>query len=158
MVRRQRIAVFKPKNPAQARKWLRSLSKQIKAHLAEYAVHETFADARYLRWFVDAAKSYNSKKSLDQLLGLKHGPGRPKAQGPGKQFDLAYKIFLLRSTKSPTRRSAKGELKPMMWKEIAKACGGMSVSTLKKIYERERFNVAEAFAKKFIARRKRYVR
>lgn len=153
MVRRMRVTVFKPKNPAQARTWLRSLSKQINAHLKEYAVHETFADAQYLRWFVGAAKSYNSKKSLDQLLGLKRGPGRPKAQKPGKHFDLARKIFLLRSTKSPTRRSAKGEFKPMTWKEIGKACG-MSAKKVKKIYEQERLNVTVAFAKKLVARRR----
>jgi transcriptional regulator with XRE-family HTH domain len=150
----QRVEVSKPRNPAEACKWLRGLANQFEEHLHEYAVHETFADARHLRWFVDAAKSYNSKKSLDQLLGLKNLQGRPKSQKPGKNFDLAYKIFLMRSTKSQTRKSEKGEWKPMSWKEVAKALD-MSPSKAQKIYQQELPNVTVTFAKKLAARRRR---
>ena len=37
---------------------------------------------RYLRWFVGAVEVYGSeknKKNLEQLLGLKAGPGRPES-------------------------------------------------------------------------------
>ena len=93
------------------------------------------------------------KEKLGPTSGPETWSGAPKAQKPGKHFDLARKIFRLRSTKSPTRRSAKGELKPMMWKEIGKACG-MSAKKVKKIYEQERLNVTVAFAKKLVARRR----
>ena len=173
-VGQQRVAVSKPGSPAEACRWLRSLADLIEGHLHDYDVDETLADAdetladarylrwdaqylrrdaRYLRWFVDAAKSYNSKESLEQLLGLKNLPGRPKAQEPGENFDLAYKIFLLRSTKSPTRRSKKGELHPMMWKEIGKALD-MSPSKARKIYDQELLHITVAFAKELAARRR----
>ena len=170
MVGRQRAAVSKPRNPAQALEWFRILTNQLEDHLHEYAslipvpfpdrsdvrllVHETLADARYLQWFVDAAKSYGSKKSLEQLLGLKNVRGHPKAQEPGKHFDVARKIFQLLSTKSPTRRSEKGESTPMMWKEIAKACG-ISPSKAQKIYQQEGSNVSAAMAKELAARRRK---
>jgi transcriptional regulator with XRE-family HTH domain len=154
VVARQRAAVSKPRNPAQAREWLRSLANQIEDHLHEYAAHETLADARYLQWFVDAAKKYAAKKSLDQLLALQNAWGRPKAQVPGKHFDLARKIFQLRSTKSSTRKSEMGESKPMSWKEIGRACG-MSPNKARKIFEQERSNVSAAIAKELAARRRR---
>ena len=77
MVGRQRVAVSKPRNPAQALEWFRSLTNQLEDHLHEYAAHETLADARFLQWFVDAAKKYGPEESLEQLLGLKNASGAP---------------------------------------------------------------------------------
>ena len=137
----ERPAVYKPKSPTEARARLRALSKQIKEHLAEYEAHETLADAQLLRWVADAAAAYLSKKnkkSFDQHLGLKPGPGRPSK--PGKHFGLARKMYLARSTKSPTRKSKKGGSTPKSWKEVGKPYGldGMSA---RKIVERELPNI-----------------
>jgi hypothetical protein len=157
--RTARPAVSKPKSPAEARAWLRSLSKQIKKHLADYEAHETLADAQHLRWFAGAAAAYLSKKkkpkekkkSLEQLLGLKAGPGRPSK--PGRHFDLACEMFLLRSTKSPTRKSKKGESTPRPWKEVGKAYD-LDGKSARKIVERELPNIVAALAKKLAARRR----
>ena len=125
-----RPGVPNPKSPTEARARLRVLSKQIKKHLGEYEAHETLADAQLLRWFAGAAAAYLSKKnkekkkSLDQFLGLKAGPGRPSK--PGRHFGLAREMFLARSTKSSTRKSKKGESTPQSWKEVGKPYGLMA--------------------------------
>ena len=152
-----RPAVPKPKSPTEARAWLRALSKQIKKHLDEHEAHETLADEQHLRWFAGAAAAYMSKKtpkgkkeSLEQLLGLKAGPGRPSK--PGRHFGLGYEMFLLRSTKSPTRKSKKGKSTPKSWKEVGKPYG-LDGKSARKIVERELPNITEAFAKKLEALR-----
>jgi hypothetical protein len=145
-------AVPKPKSEAEARARLRALSKQIKGHLAEYGAHETFADARNLQWFADAAAAYLSNKnnrSFEQHLGLKPGPGRPSK--PGRHFGLALEMFLARATKSPTRKSKKGESTPKSWKEVGKPYGLHGVSA-RKIVERELPNITAYLAKKISAR------
>jgi len=150
----ERPAVPKPKNPAEARAWLRALVKQIKKHLADYEAHETLADAQHLRWIAGAAAAYLSKKnkkSLEQLLGLKAGPGRPSK--PGKNFGLAYEMFLSRSTKSPTRKLKKGGSTPKSWKEVGKPYG-LDGKSARKIVERELPNITVGLAKKLAARRR----
>jgi hypothetical protein len=151
----ERPAVYKPKSPTEARARLRALSKQIKKHLDEYEAHETLADAQLLRWVADAAADYLSKKnkgkkkSLEQFLGLKAGPGRPSK--PGRHFAAAREMFLARSTKSPTRKSKKGGATPKSWKEVGKPYGldGMSA---RKMVEREFPNIIADLAKKVAAR------
>ena len=143
--------------------------------MARIRPHKMIADTRHLRWFADAAEAYgsgNNRKNLEQLLGLKRGPGRPKARKPGKRFGLAYKIFLLRSTKSPTRKSRKGKLTPLPWKENGPAFKsekskrtpmswkqiaptvGMSPQAARKLYERELPKIVAALGRKLVARMK----
>jgi ribosomal protein S20 len=145
-----RPAVPKPESPTEARARLRALVKQIKKHLDEYEAHETLADAQLLRWLAGAAAAYLSKenkKSFEQHLGLKPGPGRPSK--PGKHFDLAYKMFLSRSTKSPTRKSKKGRSTPRPWKEVGKPYGLDGESARKKV-EQELPNITAHLTKTLI--------
>ena len=153
-----RPAAPNPKSPTEARARLRALSKQIKKHLDEYQAHETLADAQDLRWFAGAAAAYLSKKnkkSFDQHLGLKAGPGRPSK--PGRHFGPAREMFLARSTKSPTRKSKKGGATPKSWKEVGKPYG-LDGMTARKMVERELPNIiadlAKTIAKKTAARRR----
>lgn len=147
-VKAARQAARNPKNPTEARARLRALSKQFKKHLDEYEAHETLADAQDLRWFAGAAAAYLSKKnkkSFEQHLGLKAGPGRPSK--PGRHFGPALEMFLARSTKSPTRKSKKGKSTPKSWKEVGKPCG-LDGERARKMVERELPNITAYLAKK----------
>jgi hypothetical protein len=153
----ERPAVRNPKSPTEARARLRGLTTQIKKHLDEYEAHETLADAQLLRWFAGAAAAYLSKKnkekkkSLEQLLGLKPGPGRPRK--PGRHFDRALDMFLSRSTKSPTRKSKKGRSTPTPWKEVGKPYG-LDGESARKMVERELPNIIPYLAKKLAKKRR----
>ena len=83
---RSRSAVSRPKSAAKSREWLRSLANLLEEHLLDYKQPETSADARYLRWLVDAARRHNPKERLDQLLGLKNLRGHPKASRPRQEL------------------------------------------------------------------------
>jgi hypothetical protein len=153
------------------------LAKRIRKHLGAYKPHKAIADVRHLRWFADAAQAYRTKKggrkNLEQLLGLKRAPGRPGGRKSGKHFDLAHEIFRLRSTASPTRKSRKGKLTPLPWKENGTAfkseksrrtptpwkeigpAVGMSPRAALKLYERYLPDIVAAIAGEIVARLKR---
>jgi hypothetical protein len=92
-------------------------------------------------------------KGLEQLLGLKAGPGRPSRRKPGKDFSLALSMFLARSTKNLTRKSKKGEPTPKPWKQIARDHGLKKDSkSARKIVERELPHIEAHLGKQLIAR------
>jgi len=152
--RRPRLAVHRPESVAESRKWLRDLADLLEERLHEYTQPEESLDARYLRWFVEAARQHNPEKSLDELLGLKNLRGRPKSEKPGKHFGLAYKMFLSRSTKSSFRSSEHVKLKPKSWKEVGREFGISDIKA-RKIVEQELPNVIVAIVRGIAERRKR---
>ena len=113
---------------------------------------------RRLRWFADAVKVYGSagnKKSLEQLLGLKSGRGKPVVQ---ERRDRILKelldIDLLLAPRGPTGKAQRGQPAPPSWKVVGRA-RGKTRQGVKRLYERWSPNLPEALAKEIVARLKR---
>jgi hypothetical protein len=166
-----RPAGRKPETPrealAEARAMLHTVAGHIEEALKAYRAHklpkpiagddvayaaaargervQRLADVRRLRRFVRAVEAYLSagnKKSLDQLLGLKAGRGKPVVQDRrDKILEKLLKIVLLRST-------------GRQWKVIGRECG-MTPQAAKRLFERELPNLPEALAKETATRMKR---
>jgi hypothetical protein len=147
----------KPEDPREALAWWNNIVEHIRERLQEYRAHEPpvtderyghwLSDVQRLRWFVDGAAVYGSgknKRGLEQLLGLKAGPGRRSE--PGKHFPIAYKMFLARLTPSTTRKSKKGEPTLTPWKEVGRP-HGLDGMTARKIVVRELPNIEREIRK-----------
>jgi hypothetical protein len=167
----------KPENSGEARAWLRTVGEHIKETIKAYGAHEPpapvagddvrsyaaarmrrdqwLADRQRLWWFFRAVKVYGSKKnknSLEQLLGLPAGQGRPPVQERrNKILEKLLMIVLLRAPRGPTRKAQRGQPAPSSWKEVGAACG-MSPQAARRLYERESPNLREALAKGIAAR------
>jgi hypothetical protein len=149
-------------NPREALAWIKG---HIRSDLEEYDAHKPplpvtgvryvqwLSDVRRLRWCAEVLETYGSgenKKDLERLLGLKAGPGRPSK--PGKNFRVGLEMFSERSTKSPTRKSKKGELTPKLFKEIVGVLGlDLDDKAARKIVERELLHIVADRAKKLAA-------
>ena len=105
---------------------------------------QRLSEVRRLRRVLGAVEAYLSaenKKSLDQLLGLKPGRGRPVVQERrNKLLEKLLKIALLRGA-------------GQQWKVIGRKCG-MTPQAAKRLHERELQNLPEALAKGISARMK----
>ena len=118
---------------------------------------QLLADIRRLRWFVGAVETFLSKgnkKSLDKLLGLPAGRGRPVVQGRrDKILEKLLDIVLLLEPRGPTAKAQQGRPARPGWKTISAICG-MTVPAAKNLYQRELSNFNEALAKGIAARLK----
>lgn len=134
-----------PRDPAEVAKWLAKLCQQMENHVDEYKFEpdQTGVSSELVQWFVAAVKKGGS---LEQALGLRRGKGRPKATGPGKHFQLARQVFILR------------ELRGKSWKTVCDELNFTDQRELQKIYKRERPKVLRAYADELVRRSKRRVR
>ena len=132
----------KPSDPAEAAKWLAKLGQQIEHHLVEYKREPdgTVVSYELAQWFVAAVKKGGS---LELALGLRRGKGKPKQIGPGKHFDVARQVFVLR------------ELQGKSWKAVCDELNFPDQRELQKIYKRELPKVLRAYAGEIALRLKR---
>jgi hypothetical protein len=173
----KRQAKGKPKNPTEARAWLRTIDEHIRERLEEYRAHkppvpavgplyaQLLADMRRLGWFVGAVEAFLSKgnkkspglseenkKSLGRFLGLEKGPGNPGGRRKsGESVELARQISAQRETKSETRKTRQGKPAGTRWKEVGRDHGGMSDQAARKRAKRASLVRAEDDAKESIA-------
>ncbi len=118
--------------------WLEKLCQQMENHIDEYKFEpdETGVSFELVRWFVGAVRKGGS---LELALGIRRGKGRPKKTGPGKHFDVARRVFSLRS-------------QGKSWKKICEELNFTDQRELQKIYERERPKVQRAIADRIVLR------
>jgi hypothetical protein len=135
-----------PRDPAEAAKWLAELCQQLEDHLDEYKFDpdETGISFELVQWFVAAVKAAEKDGgSLERALGLRRGKGRPKETGPGKHFQVARQVFVLK------------ELQRKSWKTVCEELNFTDQRELQKIYKRELPKVERAFAHEIVLRLKR---
>jgi hypothetical protein len=111
-------------------------------HLDEYEhdPRKTVVSPRLGQWFLAAVKKGGS---LELALGLRRGKGRPKETGPGKHFQVARQVFVLR------------ELQRKSWKTVCEELNFTDQRELQKIYKREEPKVLRALADGIVLRLKR---
>jgi len=131
-----------PSDPAEAAKWLAKLSQQMEYLLDEYRDEpdESVVSSELAQWFVAAVKKGGS---LERALGLRRGRGRPKETGPGKYFQVARQVFILK------------ELRGKSWKTACEELNFSDQRELQKIYKRELPKVLRTLAKEVALRPER---
>ena len=138
----RKLPISNKPNSAEAATRLAKLCQQLEDHIDEYKFEpdETGVSAELVQWFAAAVKKGGS---LELALGLRRGKGRPKATGPGKHFEVARQVFVLRELQGKSWQAACGELNFADQRE------------LQKIYKRELPKVLRAYADEIALRLKR---
>jgi hypothetical protein len=101
--------------------------------------YEKPADGELLMRAAKAFRTFLSGTSLDEAFGQKRARGRPKAARPGKHFDLARRVFLM-------RHAGKS------WNAICDAVGFEDPRELQRIYNRELPHILRSLSDELVMR------